>query len=137
MFTDTESKPFDFLTSGSGSDSLINCPRSLTRPNVIFLKREGRMEPHSSQENFSTGKVTHQENKRDQYYTDPCQKIWHFTSYHHFHLKLKHWGKKNLPSCISEQKSLYLKLFQELEVGNYLCDSILSAGSASKCSTEL
>jgi len=46
MFTDTESKPFDFLTSGSGSDSLINCPRSLTRPNVIFLKREGRMEPH-------------------------------------------------------------------------------------------
>lgn len=33
-----ESKPFDFLTSGSGSDSLINCPRSLTRPNVIFLK---------------------------------------------------------------------------------------------------
>lgn len=33
-----ESKPFDFLTSGSGSDSLINCPRSLTRPKVIFLK---------------------------------------------------------------------------------------------------
>lgn len=41
-----EGKPFDFLTSGSGSDSLINCPRSLTRPNVIFLKRGGVKEPH-------------------------------------------------------------------------------------------
>lgn len=107
MFTDTESKPFDFLTSGSGSDSLINCPRSLTRPNVIFLKREGRMEPHSSQENFSTGKVTHQENKRDQYYTDPCQKIWHFTSYN-FHLKLIHWGKKKISLPVYLNRRVYI-----------------------------
>lgn len=34
-----QSKPLDFLTSGSGSDSLMNCPRSLTLPNVIFLRR--------------------------------------------------------------------------------------------------
>lgn len=35
-----QSKPFDFLTSGSGSDSLMNCPKSLTLPKVIFLRRE-------------------------------------------------------------------------------------------------